>query len=376
MTDSYDNLGGWAIGPSIAMEVDVVLSVVQGYFAIGGLPEDALALLQALPADWLDEAPHLLGETSHIVSLVGRTADLVGLAQEGDYGRVTMAVREMTVDQALARLSDRAQSYGLEPDTSLPPAERLAALWLELTVALYVDVGFEFGPDDPLIRRTRQDLSRAVRVLRGGDLHARFWHWLDRFYYGYYHPWREARAEAFEAMERRVMTALGARERRGQAPETSWLPEISPLRRYPELESAVRQGRLRVFFWVEPFGLSDLWTLQPGWLVVSFAEPGLIYQNFQALAEDVANRTKALADPTRLIILRMIRHFSLINTEMANALGLSRPTVSVHAKVLREAGLIESHRDGRETRHRIVRSEVLRLLHDLRRFLDLEEDEE
>jgi DNA-binding transcriptional ArsR family regulator len=172
------------------------------------------------------------------------------------------------------------------------------------------------------------------------------------------------------------MTALGARERLGQPPETAWLPEINPLLRYPELGSAVREGRLQVFFWIEPIGMSDLWELLPGWLLISFAEPGALYQNFQAFADDVANRTKALADPTRLIILRMIRHFSLINTEMAHALGLSRPTVSVHAKILREAGLIESRRDGRETRHQIVRAEVLRLLRDLQQFLDLEDEGE
>jgi DNA-binding transcriptional ArsR family regulator len=367
---------GWAIGPSIAMELDIALSVVQGYFGIGGLPEDVVALLQSLAPDWLAEAPDLLGEGSHIVSILGWAADLADHVQDGDYGRATLAIRQLTVEEALARVTAQAQPYGLTPDASLLPAERLVDLWLSLIVALYTSLGFDFAPEDRLVRRTRQDLARVARILTGGDLHARFWQWLDRFYYGSYHSWREAHAETFEVMERRVITALGAREHEGQPPEIDWLPELSPLRRYPELQSAVRQGRVRVFFWVEPIGLSDLWTLLPGWLLVSFAEPGAVYQNFQAFAADVAGRAKALADPTRLIILRMIRHFGLINTEMARALGLSRPTVSVHAKILREAGLIESHREGREVRHQIVRQEVLRLLHDLNQFLDLEDEEE
>ena len=72
----------------------------------------------------------------------------------------------------------------------------------------------------------------------------------------------------------------------------------------------------------------------------------------------------------------MIRNFGLINTEMAEALGLARQTVSIHAKILREAGLIRSHREGREVRHEIVPSEVHRLFRDLKRLLDLEDQGE
>lgn len=74
---------------------------------------------------------------------------------------------------------------------------------------------------------------------------------------------------------------------------------------------------------MEPLELSDLWALLPGWVLVSFAEPGILYQNSQAFAVDVANRAKALANPTRLIILRMIRHFSLINYEHASTAASS-----------------------------------------------------
>jgi DNA-binding transcriptional ArsR family regulator len=64
----------------------------------------------------------------------------------------------------------------------------------------------------------------------------------------------------------------------------------------------------------------------------------------------------------------------MVNTEIANFLGISRPTVSVHAKILREAGLIQSRQDGRLVRHELVASEVRRLFHDLEDFLDLTEE--
>jgi len=64
----------------------------------------------------------------------------------------------------------------------------------------------------------------------------------------------------------------------------------------------------------------------------------------------------------------------MANTEIAEYLGMSRPTVSVHAKILRQAGLIRSRQDGRLVRHEIVPAEVRRLFHDLERFLDLPEE--
>ena len=61
-------------------------------------------------------------------------------------------------------------------------------------------------------------------------------------------------------------------------------------------------------------------------------------------------KLKALADPTRISILRMIRYFDADNTQIAGWLDVSRPTVSVHAKTLAEAGFISTERDGRQAR--------------------------
>ena len=44
-----------------------------------------------------------------------------------------------------------------------------------------------------------------------------------------------------------------------------------------------------------------------------------------------------------------------------------------HAKILREAGLIESRQVGRQARHEIDSNAVRRLFRDLERFLDLPE---
>jgi DNA-binding transcriptional ArsR family regulator len=148
------------------------------------------------------------------------------------------------------------------------------------------------------------------------------------------------------------------------------------LRYRSELAEAVQAGSLHVFFWVEPLDMVDVWFLFPGEVAVALARPGEIYENFRAYAEDVAVRTKALSDPTRLLILRLIRNLSMDNTSMAEFLEVTRPTVSVHTKILREAGLIRTRRVGRKAQHEIVLPALHRLFDDLERFLDLPTAEE
>ena len=87
-----------------------------------------------------------------------------------------------------------------------------------------------------------------------------------------------------------------------------------------------------------------------------------------------SHHCRLLADPTRLKILRMIRHLDLDNTEIAAYLQISRPTVSIHARQLREAGLIETHKEGRQAKHAVRAAAVRALFHDLERFLDLPDD--
>lgn len=63
---------------------------------------------------------------------------------------------------------------------------------------------------------------------------------------------------------------------------------------------------------------------------------------------DVAVYHKALADPTRLRILRRLAHSSGTVTELIGHVDLSQPLVSWHLRRLKAAGLIEMERHGRE----------------------------
>jgi DNA-binding transcriptional ArsR family regulator len=313
----------------------------------------------------------MLGAPRRNIAILEEAAALAGTLAVGDYGEATLAIRELTSEAALDRLAARA-APGLAPDPALPMPQRLADLAARYKLAAYVGLGFELPAERS--QWLVADVNRAVRILRDGDLHARFWQWLDRFYYECYRPWRQTRTALVRSLEAHAETALGGRAGRGAPPTTNWLPAQSPILRYPELSRAVAAGQLSVIFLAEPYGIVDLWELRPGQVVVSFARAGESVRDFQDWATSVANRLKALSDPTRLIILRMIRSFSMVNTEIAAYLGLAQPTVSVHAKVLREAGLIRSRQEGRIVRHELVAAEVRHLLADLEAFLDLPEE--
>lgn len=368
-------LPGWTVGQSMAWELDAALSFVISKADTSQLPEDLAALWYAAPADWRADSAALLGLEHFPISLIGIAAAWAGVLHDDDYARVTLAVRTLTAPLALAAVVPVAAAYGETTNAALAPAEQLVDLATRLAGRLYQSVGFDVGRASPPMRRTQRELQHVVRILHDGDLHAPFWHWLDRFYYEVYRPWRAGRAPAVELAQQHAVQALGAARGLNHPPAVDWLPAHNPLLRYPELHAAVAQGSLQVFFWVEPFGLADYWGLQPGVVVLSFAEPGGLYAGFAASATRLASRVAALSDPTRLIILRLIRNFGMINTEVADFLQLARPTVSIHAKILREAGFIRSTPRGREVRHELVSGEVRALFQDLARFLDLPADE-
>ncbi len=364
----------WSVGPSIAMELDLALTAASGYFIPSSLPEEYTSFILNLPADWQAELPVYLDKDPSFSSLLEIAAYLAGALQETDYSNGTLAIRELTLPQAFDRITRFAKPGEDQFNAAQPTPEQ----FIELTSTVFSDTYIlsGFSPSEITARKVEiaSQLKKVLRILQGGDLYARFWHWLDRFYYQFYRPWRSMREQAVDLEIRQATTALGGMQG-GGVPDFGWLSEQNPLKRIPPLRKAVEEFDLPIFFWAEPFGMMDAWGLYPDLLAVSFARPGIIFENFRTTAQDVANRVAALADPTRLMILRMIRQFSMDNTEIAAYLGIARPTVSIHAKILREAGLIRSYPVGRSTRHEIDPDKVRLVFNDLRRLLDLPKPE-
>ena len=55
---------------------------------------------------------------------------------------------------------------------------------------------------------------------------------------------------------------------------------------------------------------------------------------------------KALRDPNRVKIVKILEHGELCVCEIQEVLGVSQPTVSKHLKTLEEAGLLNSRKEG------------------------------
>jgi ArsR family transcriptional regulator, arsenate/arsenite/antimonite-responsive transcriptional repressor len=62
-----------------------------------------------------------------------------------------------------------------------------------------------------------------------------------------------------------------------------------------------------------------------------------------------SNRTfKAIADPTRREILRILRRGEMTAGDLAEHFDMAKPTMSHHFAVLKEADLLTSRRDGQQ----------------------------
>ena len=55
---------------------------------------------------------------------------------------------------------------------------------------------------------------------------------------------------------------------------------------------------------------------------------------------------KALSDPNRVKIIKLLQQKEMCVCELQGALGIAQPTVSKHLKTLEEAGLVVSSKDG------------------------------
>lgn len=62
--------------------------------------------------------------------------------------------------------------------------------------------------------------------------------------------------------------------------------------------------------------------------------------------KDFLKVMKALSDPNRVKILKMLQHKIMCVCEMQAALQISQPAVSKHLKLLEDAGLVSFKKDG------------------------------
>ena len=71
----------------------------------------------------------------------------------------------------------------------------------------------------------------------------------------------------------------------------------------------------------------------------------------------------AIADPTRRRLLDSLERSERTVNDLAAPFRMSRPAISQHLAILRNAGLVEARRDGRQRHYRICAVQ-LRQVHD------------
>ena len=72
---------------------------------------------------------------------------------------------------------------------------------------------------------------------------------------------------------------------------------------------------------------------------------------------------RSLCDETRIKIFWILCHSEECGVGLAERLGISSPAAAHHLRVLRECGLIDSRRDGKEVWYRLADSETAMIMH-------------
>ena len=92
--------------------------------------------------------------------------------------------------------------------------------------------------------------------------------------------------------------------------------------------------------------------------------------------KDFINVMKALSDPSRVKIVKMLQHKLMCVCEMREALQLSQSTVSKHLKILVNSGLVDFKKDGLWVNYYLTNGSkspyVSSLMGNLRHWLDEE----
>jgi DNA-binding transcriptional ArsR family regulator len=152
---------------------------------------------------------------------------------------------------------------------------------------------------------------------------------------------------------------------RGRSLEILIPPGCDTVRqRMPEIVASVEAGRPLLFVPCLFFG-SSLYLEFPDLILIGtgVGQGDAVARN---RTESVARRLKAVADPTRLAILHSLATSPSTVGELAVLFRLAQPTVSMHVKVLRENGLVQSERAGGRLRLSADPGAVESLLGDLR----------
>lgn len=83
-----------------------------------------------------------------------------------------------------------------------------------------------------------------------------------------------------------------------------------------------------------------------------------------AAYEAASDLLRALASPTRVAIVLLLRERPQCVHEVVGALALSQPLISQHLRVLKDAGVVRGNRSGREIVYELVDDHLAHIVTD------------
>ena len=96
----------------------------------------------------------------------------------------------------------------------------------------------------------------------------------------------------------------------------------------------------------------------------------------QKILEGQASILKALGQPTRLQILELLKNGERCVCEIFPAIHQEQANVSKHLSILKQAGILESRKDGLRILYRIKVPEILNLLTGVSKLLKAQASEQ
>lgn len=234
--------------------------------------------------------------------------------------------------------------------SQVPPSERLAALYIRgESPSEYEQVLNEVSDrrawDDKDLERLRS-LTKSKKGHSKKDMTTvlEWWSRPDEFGERYLKALQSYYQEFFAEEERRIKPALQrSMEQAQELAETTPLPElIENLSQGVKLaiEPEVRELIFAPSYWITPLILYNKIDQQRMVFVYGARPADASLVPGEVVPDALLRALKALADPTRLKIIRYLSEEPLAPAQLSRRLRLRPPTVIHHLEVLRLAGLV------------------------------------
>ena len=190
----------------------------------------------------------------------------------------------------------------------------------------------------PFLAETAADrgaIERRLSILRGSPARrGRYVDVLSRVWSGVRDRWER---EGLPAVQAQIVLTQAQIDR--QADWRDFTAEICPTCTSPEVVFEAVGPGTEIAVVPAYFSGKGLLIDLPGVVMIGVGVSDAADRD-RSETESLARRLKALADPTRLTILRGIAARPMTITEVAQRYSLAQPTVSNHIKLLREAGFV------------------------------------